>query len=228
MLEMSSVSKTFVAGGYETRALDGLHFHVEEGGFVAVVGPSGSGKSTLLNIAGLLDEADSGSYLLDGLDVSRLSDNARSEVRNRKIGFIFQAFNLVPDCNVFHNVEIPLRYRGLDRRSRKALVDSALERVGLASRRNHLPRELSGGQQQRAAIARALVGEPRVILADEPTGNLDTEMAEGVMQLLQEAHMAGTTIVMVTHDLQLARRAQRCVQIVDGVLTDAEPELTPC
>src|SRR5690606_23808466 len=187
-------------------------------------GPSGSGKTTFLNIAGLLEEFSGGEYWLDGVDVRGLGDNQRSRLRNEKIGFIFQGFNLIPDLNLFDNVDVPLRYRGFDGAERKRRIEDALQRVGLASRMKHYPSELSGGQQQRVAIARALAGSPRLLLADEPTGNLDSLMARGVMELLEEINEQGTTIVMVTHDPELARRAQRNVHVIDGQVTDLAEE----
>jgi len=220
MLEMRQVSKVYRTAMVETHALRSLDLHVREGEFVAVTGPSGSGKTTFLNIAGLLETFSDGDYLLDGQNVRGLSDDERSRLRNQKIGFIFQGFNLIPDLNLFDNVDVPLRYRGLPAAERKARIEKALSQVGLSSRMRHYPAELSGGQQQRVAIARALAGEPRLLLADEPTGNLDSQMARGVMELLEEINAAGTTIVMVTHDPELAARAQRNVHIVDGVATD--------
>ena len=220
MLEMRKVSKVYRTAMVETHALRSLDLHVREGEFVAVTGPSGSGKTTFLNIAGLLETFSEGDYLLDGENVRGMSDDARSRLRNRKIGFIFQGFNLIPDLNLFDNVDVPLRYRGLPAADRKARIEKALGEVGLSSRMRHYPAELSGGQQQRVAIARALAGEPRLLLADEPTGNLDSQMARGVMELLEQINAAGTTIVMVTHDPELAARAQRNVHIVDGVATD--------
>lgn len=220
MLEMRQVSKVYRTEQVETHALRALDLHVKEGEFVAVTGPSGSGKTTFLNIAGLLETFTSGTYLLDGEDVSHLGDDARSRLRNRKIGFIFQGFNLIPDLNLFDNVDVPLRYRGMPAAERRQRIEKALSDVGLGSRMKHYPAELSGGQQQRAAIARALAGSPRLLLADEPTGNLDTQMARGVLELLEEINRAGTTIVMVTHDPELAARAQRNVHIVDGQATD--------
>ena len=227
MLEMRQVSKIYRTAMVETHALRSLDLHVRDGEFVAVTGPSGSGKTTFLNIAGLLETFDSGDYLLDGENVRGLSDDARSRMRNHKIGFIFQGFNLIPDLNLFDNVDVPLRYRGMAAAERKARIEKALTDVGLASRMKHFPAELSGGQQQRVAIARALAGEPKLLLADEPTGNLDSQMARGVMELLELINAAGTTIVMVTHDPELAARAQRNVHIVDGVATDlsVEPNL---
>src|SRR5690606_40014888 len=196
MLQMSASSKVYRTAVVETHALRGLDLHVREGEFVAVTGPSGSGKTTFLTIAGLLETFSGGEYHLDGIEVSQLDDNARSKIRNEKIGFIFQAFNLIPDLNVFDNVEVPLRYRGMKAAERKQRIMDALERVGLASRIKHYPAELSGGQQQRVAIARALAGTPRLLLADEPTGNLDTQMARGVLELLEDIHREGATIVM--------------------------------
>ncbi|MEO6138101.1 MAG: ABC transporter ATP-binding protein [Luteimonas sp.] len=227
MLDMSQVTKVYRTELVETHALRALDLHVGEGEFVAVTGPSGSGKTTFLNIAGLLEGFNAGQYKLDGEDVRGLSDDARSKLRNRKIGFIFQSFNLIPDLNLFDNVDVPLRYRGMNASERKQRIEDALGRVGLASRMRHFPAELSGGQQQRAAIARALAGTPRLLLADEPTGNLDSQMARGVLELLEEINAQGTTIVMVTHDPELAARAQRNVHIVDGMATDlsVEPSL---
>lgn len=220
MLQMSQVTKIYRTELVETHALRSLDLQVNEGEFVAVTGPSGSGKTTFLNIAGLLEEFSGGEYRLDGQDVRGLSDDARSRLRNQKIGFIFQSFNLIPDLNLFDNVDVPLRYRGMSAAERKERIEKALSDVGLGSRMKHYPAELSGGQQQRAAIARALAGSPRLLLADEPTGNLDSQMARGIMELLEEINATGTTIVMVTHDPELAARAQRNVHIVDGIATD--------
>ena len=227
MLEMRQVSKVYRTELVETHALRALDLHVREGEFVAVTGPSGSGKTTFLNIAGLLETFTGGTYILDGQDVSGMSDDARSKLRNHKIGFIFQSFNLIPDLNLFDNCDVPLRYRGMNAAERKQRIEEALASVGLASRMKHFPAELSGGQQQRAAIARALAGSPRLLLADEPTGNLDSQMARGVMELMEDINAKGTTIVMVTHDPELAARAQRNVHIVDGMATDlsVEPSL---
>src|ERR1700710_440273 len=220
MLKMTHLSKAYRTEVVETYALRDFSIHVRDGEFVAVTGPSGSGKTTFLTIAGLLEEFSGGEYQLDGADVRGLNDNQRSRLRNEKIGFVFQAFNLIPDLNVADNVEVPLRYRGMKAAERKRRVRESLGRVGLASREKHSPSELSGGQQQRVAIARALAGSPRLLLADEPTGNLDTQMARGVMDLLEELHRDGATIVMVTHDPELALRAQREVRIVDGQVID--------
>jgi putative ABC transport system ATP-binding protein len=220
MLVMRKLSKVYRTHLVETHALRDFSLTVNEGEFVAVTGPSGSGKTTFLNIAGLLEEFTGGEFRLDGVDVRGLGDDARSRLRNVKIGFIFQGFNLIPDLNLFDNVDVPLRYRGLPASERKRRIEHALARVGLGSRLRHYPAELSGGQQQRVAIARALAGEPRLLLADEPTGNLDSLMARGVMELLEEINSVGTTIVMVTHDPELAARAHRNVHIIDGQVTD--------
>jgi putative ABC transport system ATP-binding protein len=220
MLKMQNLSKVYRTELIETHALRDFHLEVKQGEFVAVTGPSGSGKTTFLTIAGLLESPSGGRYELDGQDVSQLNDTARSRLRNEKIGFIFQAFNLIPDLSVRDNIEVPLRYRGFNAVERKRRALGALERVGLQARAGHLPSQLSGGQQQRVAIARALAGEPKILLADEPTGNLDTAMARAVMELLEEQHREGSTLIMVTHDPQLAARAQRHVQVVDGQVID--------
>lgn len=220
MLKMNNIKKVFRTELVETHALRDFNLEVNEGEFVAVTGPSGSGKTTFLNITGMLETFNSGTYKLDGMDVSQLNDNQRSKLRNEKIGFIFQNFNLIPDLNLFDNVDVPLRYRGFSAKDRKQRIENALERVGLSARMKHLPSQLSGGQQQRVAIARALAGEPLFLLADEPTGNLDSLMARQVMQLLEEINQQGTTIIMVTHDAELARRAQRNIHIVDGQVSD--------
>ncbi len=229
MFEMKNVSKVFCTAMVETHALRGFDLAVREGEFLAVTGPSGSGKTTFLNIAGLLEELTGGTYRLDGVDVKQLDDQARSRLRNEKIGFVFQSFNLIPDLDLFDNVDVPLRYRRLTRGERKKRIERALERVGLASRMKHYPAELSGGQQQRVAIARAIAGDPKLLLADEPTGNLDSQMAREVMQLLEDLNAQGTIVVIVTHDPEIAARAQRNVHIVDGVGTDLErgPALVP-
>jgi putative ABC transport system ATP-binding protein len=222
MLHMKDVSKVYRTEMVETHALRDLTLEVSDGEFLAVTGPSGSGKTTFLNIAGLLEELTGGEYLLDGVEVKQLDDRARSRLRNEKIGFVFQSFNLIPDLNLFDNIDVPLRYRGLTRGERKKRIEAALERVGLASRVRHYPAELSGGQQQRVAIARAIAGDPKLLLADEPTGNLDSQMAREVMQLLEELNAQGTVVVIVTHDPEIAARAQRNVHVVDGVASDLE------
>ena len=225
MLNMKNVSKVYRTDAVETHALREFSLTVDEGEFVSVTGPSGSGKTTFLNIAGLLEDMTGGTYELDGRDISRLNDAERSRVRNEKIGFIFQSFNLIPELNIFDNVDVPLRYRGFDAPDRKRRIDNAIEMVGLASRMKHFPAQLSGGQQQRVAIARALAGEPRFLLADEPTGNLDSQMADSVLKLLAEINEAGTTIIMVTHELALADRAKRNIFVRDGQVSDNAPEL---
>ena len=225
MLKMNDVSKIYRTDTVETHALRKFSLTVDEGEFVSVTGPSGSGKTTFLNIAGLLEELTSGTYELDGRDISSLSDKERSRVRNEKIGFIFQSFNLIPELNVFDNVDVPLRYRGFAGPERKRRIEESLEMVGLGSRLSHFPAQLSGGQQQRVAIARALAGEPRFLLADEPTGNLDSHMADSVLELLSEINANGTTIIMVTHELALAGRAKRNIFVKDGEVSDGAPEL---
>lgn len=225
MLKMNRVSKTYRTDTVETHALREFSLTVDEGEFVSVTGPSGSGKTTFLNIAGMLEELTSGSYELDGRDISKLNDKERSKVRNEKIGFIFQSFNLIPELDIFDNVDVPLRYRGFDASERSRRIKESLEMVGLASRMKHYPAQLSGGQQQRVAIARALAGEPRFLLADEPTGNLDTHMADSVLDLLTEINESGTTIIMVTHELSLADRAKRNIFVRDGQVSDGPAEM---
>ena len=225
MLSMRNISKVYRTESVETHALREFSLSVDEGEFVSVTGPSGSGKTTFLNIAGLLEESTGGKYELDGRDISSLDDHERSRLRNEKIGFIFQSFNLIPELDIFDNVDVPLRYRGFNGAERKKRIDNVLEMVGLGSRRNHLPSQLSGGQQQRVAIARALAGEPRFLLADEPTGNLDSHMADSVMDLLDEINRAGTTIIMVTHEPTLAKRAQRNIHVLDGSVSNGEDGL---
>lgn len=220
MLMMENVSRVYRNENIQTHALKNFNLVVQEGDFVGVTGPSGSGKSTFLNICGLLEKFDSGKYELDGVNVKGFSDTQLSRLRNEKIGFIFQNYNLLPDFSVFDNVELPLRYRGFKAQDRKTKVLSALEKVGLASRQKHYPKQLSGGQQQRVAIARALAGEPRILLADEPTGNLDSLMASQVMNLLTELNKAGSTIVIVTHDPEQAKSVKRSVQVIDGEIID--------
>ncbi|TKB46026.1 ABC transporter ATP-binding protein [Thalassotalea mangrovi] len=222
MLSMTNISKVFQTDEIQTHALRDFSLQVNEGDFVSVTGPSGSGKTTFLNIAGLLETFTSGSFLLDDINVSGLNDKQRSRFRNEKIGFIFQSFNLIPDLNLFDNVDVPLRYLGLKGKERKERIEHHLDMVGLASRMKHLPSQLSGGQQQRVAIARALATHPRFLLADEPTGNLDTHMAQSVMSLLEDINTKGTTIIMVTHDNELAKRASRKIQIKDGRVSELD------
>ncbi len=224
MLKMTNVSKVYRTNTVETHALREFSLTVDEGEFVSVTGPSGSGKTTFLNIAGLLEELTSGTYELDGKDISKLGDRERSRLRNEKIGFIFQSFNLIPELDIFDNVDVPLRYRGFSKAERRRRIEESLEMVGLASRMKHMPPQLSGGQQQRVAIARALAGDPRFLLADEPTGNLDTNMADSVLDLLSEINEKGVTIIMVTHELSLADRAKRNIFVRDGAVSDMAPD----
>jgi len=221
MLRMRNVRKVYRAGLIETEALSGLSVTVEKGEFLAIMGPSGSGKTTFLSVAGLLDDFQEGEYLLDGQGVRRLSDQQLSRLRNEKLGFIFQSFNLIPDLDVFDNVDVPLRYRGLPAGERDRRIERVLAHLGLTARMRHLPGQLSGGQQQRVAIARALVGSPELLLADEPTGNLDSASARQIMDLLARINREdGMTIIMVTHDHELAARAHRKLHILDGRIID--------
>ncbi len=223
MIQMTRVSKIYRTDMLETVALDEISLSVDDGEFVAVTGPSGSGKTTFLNVLGLLDDFTRGEYRIDGVDVHGLPDRALSRLRNEKIGFIFQGFNLIGDLDVFDNVDVPLRYRGLSKAERKRRIEEALELVGMLGRKHHVPSQLSGGQQQRVAIARVLAGETSIILADEPTGNLDTAMARDVMDLLAQANERGATIIMVTHSPECAARARRQVHLLDGTLVDVAP-----
>jgi putative ABC transport system ATP-binding protein len=216
MLKMTGVSKAYRSGVLEIFALRDLSIHVREGEFIAVTGPSGCGKTTFLTVAGMLDNFTEGQYELDGVNVYRMNDHERSRLRSEKIGFIFQSFNLLQDLTVRENADMPLRYRGLHAAERRRRVETSLFRVGLSEHANYYPAELSGGQQQRVAIARALAGSPRVLLADEPTGNLDEKAAKNVMDLLEELHCDGATIVVVTHSARMTQRAEREVRIVNG------------
>jgi putative ABC transport system ATP-binding protein len=221
MLKMAKIGKVYRTGLVETAALEDLTLEVARGDFVSLMGPSGSGKTTFLNIAGLLDTYDRGRYLLDGVDVGGLNDDQQSRLRNERIGFIFQSFNLIPDLDVYDNVEVPLRYRRLPMGERRDRVEEVLVQMGLTARMRHLPSQLSGGQQQRVAIARALVGQPQLLLADEPTGNLDTIASRQVLDLLEKINAERqTTIVIVTHDPTLAARARRKLHVLDGRLID--------
>ncbi|MGI8782837.1 MAG: ABC transporter ATP-binding protein [Acidobacteriota bacterium] len=224
MLKMSKISKIYRTDMIETHALSELDLTLQAGEFLAVMGPSGCGKTTFLNVTGLLDTFEHGTYLLDDVDVSDLSDTQMSRIRNEKIGFIFQSFNLIPDLSVFDNIDVPLRYRKIKGERRRELIEQALATVGLTSRMKHHPAQLSGGQQQRIAIARALVGNPKLILADEPTGNLDSLMAREIMDLLERINQEGTTIIMVTHDPELAARAGRSIHLFDGKVIELQPE----
>ncbi len=216
LVEVKDLYKIYNPGENEVRALDGINLTVEKGEFLAIVGQSGSGKSTFMNMIGLLDVPTSGTYLLDGIDVSSMTDDELSEIRNKEIGFIFQGFNLISNLSAIENVELPLVYRGMKKEERHKLAIHALERVGLSHRLNHLPKQMSGGQQQRVAIARAVAARPPVILADEPTGNLDSHSGVEVMKILHELHEEGRTIILITHDNEIAKEAQRVIRIQDG------------
>ena len=220
MIELQDVSKIYQVGEERVKALDHANLHVRPHEFVSVIGPSGSGKSTLMNIIGCLDVADAGLYRLDGIPIEDYTENQLARVRNEKIGFVFQSFNLIPKMSAAENVELPLIYQGIRRAERQERVMQALERVGLTHRAKHQPTELSGGQQQRVAIARALVTRPSLILADEPTGNLDSHTTEDIMNIFHELHEQGNTIVLITHDNDVARQAKRIVHILDGRLTE--------
>jgi putative ABC transport system ATP-binding protein len=222
LLRLDSVTKVFYTDEVETHALAGIHLEINQGEYVSIAGPSGCGKSTLLSILGLLDSPSDGNYQLNGKPVQGLSLSERARIRNREIGFIFQSFNLIGDLTVYENVELPLTYRGMSSAERKKRVNAALEKVGMAHRAKHLPSQLSGGQQQRVAVARAVVGDPLILLADEPTGNLDSTNGEAVMDLLRELHRGGATICMVTHDPRFARHADRSIHLFDGRVVDED------
>jgi len=224
LIRLDGVSKIFYTDEVETHALAGVQLEIGRGDYIAIAGPSGCGKTTLLSLLGLLDSPTEGRYSLEGEDVSNLSAAERARVRNRQIGFIFQAFNLIGDLTVYENVELPLTYRGMSSAERKERVQAALERVGMAHRTKHYPAQLSGGQQQRVAVARAIVGKPAILLADEPTGNLDSKNGEAVMDLLKELHDDGATICMVTHDPRYARHAQRAIHLFDGQVVRDEDQ----
>ena len=216
LIKMEGIKKVFLTDEVETHALSEIHLEIKQGEYIAIAGPSGCGKTTLLSILGLLDSPSDGTYLLDGQPVSKLTAAERARVRNRQIGFIFQAFNLIGDLTVYENVELPLTYRGMESSERRKRVQEALERVGMSHRMKHYPSQLSGGQQQRVAVARAVAGSPLLLLADEPTGNLDSTNGEAVMGLLQELHRDGATIIMVTHDPRYALHAERSIHLFDG------------
>jgi putative ABC transport system ATP-binding protein len=220
LIRLDGIKKVFYTDEVETHALSEIHLEIKHGEYVAIAGPSGCGKTTLLSILGLLDTPTEGTYTLDNQPVARLSASDRARVRNRQIGFIFQAFNLIGDLTVYENVELPLTYRGMASDERRKRVQSALERVGMSHRMKHFPAQLSGGQQQRVAVARAVAGDPAILLADEPTGNLDSTNGEAVMELLRELHQGGATICMVTHDARYARHAERSVHLFDGKVVE--------
>jgi putative ABC transport system ATP-binding protein len=216
LIKLENISKVFYTDEVETHALSGIHLDIQKGEYVSIAGPSGCGKSTLLSILGLLDSPSEGQYVLNGQPVANLAFSDRARIRNREVGFIFQNFNLIGDLTVFENVELPLTYRGFDAAERKQRSMEALEKVGMGHRSKHFPAQLSGGQQQRVAVARALAGKPSILLADEPTGNLDSKNGDTVMQLLHDLHREGATICMVTHDLRFAEHADRTVRLFDG------------
>ncbi|HWZ30432.1 MAG TPA: ABC transporter ATP-binding protein [Bryobacteraceae bacterium] len=224
LIHLEGVTKVFVTDEVETHALAGIHLDIQKGEYLSIAGPSGCGKSTLLAILGLLDSPSDGTYILNGKPVQNLKLSERARIRNREIGFIFQAFNLIGDLTVYENVELPLTYRGMPSAERKKRVHEALERVGMSHRVKHYPSQLSGGQQQRVAVARALAGDPSILLADEPTGNLDSANGEAVMDLLRELHRGGATICMVTHDPRYARYADRNIHLFDGRVVEESSE----
>lgn len=222
MIELKNICKSFTLGGETIKVLDNINFKVEKGEFVSIIGPSGSGKSTLMNILGLLDVPDSGEYILDDVIIKTAKENSLAEIRNKKIGFIFQNFNLLTKLNAIQNVQVPLMYRGVKHEESNKIAYEYLEKVGLKGREKHLPNQLSGGQQQRVAIARALAGKPEIILADEPTGALDSKTSTEVMELLQNLNEEGQTIILITHDINVAKKAKRIVRIADGKLYEGE------
>jgi putative ABC transport system ATP-binding protein len=225
LIHLEGVTKVFYTDEVETHALAGIHLDLNKGEYVSINGPSGCGKSTLLSILGLLDTPTGGTYILNNQSVANLNLSQRARIRNREVGFIFQAFNLIGDLTVYENVELPLTYRGMPSAERKKRVNDALERVGMAHRTKHFPSQLSGGQQQRVAVARAVVGEPSILLADEPTGNLDSTNGEAVMDLLRELHRGGATICMVTHDPRYAQYAERTISLFDGRIVEEKVEV---
>jgi putative ABC transport system ATP-binding protein len=224
LIRLEGLTKVFLTDEVETHALAGIHLEIQKGEYVAISGPSGCGKSTLLSILGLLDSPSQGTYLLNGTQAQELDLSQRARIRNREVGFIFQSFNLIGDLTVYENVELPLTYRGMKASERRERANAALERVGMGHRAKHLPSQLSGGQQQRVAVARALVGQPSILLADEPTGNLDSKNGDAVMELLRELHRAGSTICMVTHDTRFARHADRTIHLFDGRVVEENVE----
>jgi len=224
LLHLEGVTKVFYTDEVETHALAGIHLDIQKGEYVSISGPSGCGKSTLLSILGLLDTPTGGTYILNNQSVDNLNLSQRARIRNREVGFIFQAFNLIGDLTVYENVELPLTYRGMPSADRKQRVNDALEKVGMAHRTKHFPSQLSGGQQQRVAVARAVVGDPSIVLADEPTGNLDSTNGEAVMDLMRELHQAGATILMVTHDPRYAEYAERNIALFDGRIVEEKVE----
>jgi putative ABC transport system ATP-binding protein len=222
MLEIKKIKKIYQMGKVKVEALRGVSFYIDKGEFVAIMGPSGSGKSTLMHIIGCLDQPTEGNFIIGGKDVSKLNDDRLAEIRNKRIGFVFQQFNLLSRTSILHNVEIPLIYAGVKAKQRRELAKQALESVGLGDRVKHKPNEISGGEKQRAAIARALVNNPLIILADEPTGNLDTKTGEEIIKIFYKLHRQGNTIIMVTHEAEIARHAQRIIHLRDGLIEKDE------
>jgi putative ABC transport system ATP-binding protein len=218
LIEVQDLRKTYQLGDIEVPAVRGINMGIDQNEYVAIMGPSGSGKSTLMNIIGCLDVPSDGSYILDSRDVSKMNDDELAEIRNRKIGFVFQTFNLLPRADALHNVELPLIYSGTARSSRRKMAEEALDKVGLGDRMHHKPNELSGGQRQRVAIARALVNDPAIILADEPTGNLDSNTGEEIMEIFEQLHVSGNTIILITHEEYIAKHSQRVVRLLDGLI----------
>jgi putative ABC transport system ATP-binding protein len=222
LIEVTNLKKTYQLGDIEVPAVRGIDMSIEKNEYLAIMGPSGSGKSTLMNIIGCLDVPTEGSYILDSKDVSKLNDDELAEIRNRKIGFVFQTFNLLPRADALHNVELPLIYSGLPRAKRKEMAEAALSKVGLGDRMHHKPNELSGGERQRVAIARALVNNPAIILADEPTGNLDSNTGEEIMEIFEQIHAGGNTIILITHEEYIANHSNRVVRLLDGLIQSDE------
>jgi putative ABC transport system ATP-binding protein len=222
LIDVQNLKKTYLLGDIEVPAVRGINMSIEANEYLAIMGPSGSGKSTLMNIIGCLDVPTEGSYILDNKDVSQLNDDELAEIRNKKIGFVFQTFNLLPRADALHNVELPLIYSGATRVKRRQKAEEALEKVGLADRMDHKPSELSGGQRQRVAIARALVNDPAIILADEPTGNLDSNTGEEIMEIFQQLHNAGNTIILITHEEYIANHSKRVIRLLDGLVQSDE------
>jgi len=220
LIDVKNLEKTYQLGDIEVPAVRGINLSIDQNEYLAIMGPSGSGKSTLMNIIGCLDVPTNGTYILDSKDVSKMNDDELAEIRNRKIGFVFQTFNLLPRADALHNVELPLIYSGTARNLRRKLAEEALEKVGLAERMHHKPSELSGGQRQRVAIARALVNKPAIILADEPTGNLDSNTGEEIMEIFEQLHKSGNTIILITHEEYIANHSQRVVRLLDGLIQD--------
>lgn len=222
LIEVNNLKKIYQLGDIEVPAVRGIDMSIEKNEYLAIMGPSGSGKSTLMNIIGCLDVPTEGSYILDSKDVSKLNDDELAEIRNRKIGFVFQTFNLLPRADALHNVELPLIYSGLPRAKRKEMAEAALDKVGLGDRKHHKPNELSGGERQRVAIARAVVNNPAIILADEPTGNLDSNTGEEIMEIFEQMHAGGNTIILITHEEYIANHSNRVVRLLDGLIQSDE------